>query len=376
MRILVLSKRQYTGKDLLDDHYGRLYEIPAALAKQGHQVTGLTLSYRSRTHGLYERPDSPGLRWYSINALPFGLLRYRHQLLETAHACQPDIIWACSDTPHALIGWFLKTKLGRPLVIDLYDNFESFGLNRIPGMTSLLRAACHKADGLSLVSNTLREYVYANYAAAAPSVVIGNGIRDDLFFARDRAVARSRLGLPSNARLIGSAGAIDSSRGIDDLFKAFLRLAKQDENLWLVHAGPKDSMPSKFHHERIIDLGILPQEQIPWLLSALDVAVICNRDSAFGRYCFPQKFYEAIACGTPLVAAAVGDVASLLQHRPECLYPPGDHDGLAARISQLFMQPSQPGLPVLTWQHEARRLEAFFQSICRNASAKSGGLSI
>ena len=44
MRILVLSKRQYTGKDLLDDHYGRIFEIPEELSKKGHAVRGVTLS--------------------------------------------------------------------------------------------------------------------------------------------------------------------------------------------------------------------------------------------------------------------------------------------------------------------------------------------
>jgi len=34
MRIVVLSKRQYTNKDVIDDRYGRLWEIPMALACQ------------------------------------------------------------------------------------------------------------------------------------------------------------------------------------------------------------------------------------------------------------------------------------------------------------------------------------------------------
>ena len=33
MKILFLAKRQYTAKDLLDDQFGRLFEIPKELAK-------------------------------------------------------------------------------------------------------------------------------------------------------------------------------------------------------------------------------------------------------------------------------------------------------------------------------------------------------
>ena len=37
MRILVLSKRQYMNKDLIDDLYGRFRELPLALAGLGHK---------------------------------------------------------------------------------------------------------------------------------------------------------------------------------------------------------------------------------------------------------------------------------------------------------------------------------------------------
>ena len=64
-KILVLTKRQYTHKDLLDDRFGRLREIPLELARRGHRVTGLCLSYRSREEDWVS--DGP-VRWKSINA--------------------------------------------------------------------------------------------------------------------------------------------------------------------------------------------------------------------------------------------------------------------------------------------------------------------
>jgi glycosyltransferase involved in cell wall biosynthesis len=99
---------------------------------------------------------------------------------------------------------------------------------------------------------------------------------------------------------------------------------------------------------------------VPVLLGALDVAIVCNRDSAFGRYCFPLKFYEAIACGTPLVAAAVGDVGRLLADRPECRYGPGNPEELALRVKQLFgTSKSSVELEVPTWCDRAGMLSGF-----------------
>lgn len=363
MRILILSKRQYTGKDLLDDRFGRLYEIPAALSSRGHDVLGIALSYRRRPDGWYQWRDFPNLRWLAINVLPYGLWRYPARLKEITRGFRPDLIWACSDTPHALLGWGLRKHLRCPLVIDLYDNFESFGLNRLPGMTSLLRAACRNADGLSMVSHTLDAYVGTHYGSAAQRIVIGNGVREDLFYPRNREDARAQLGLPSKAWLIGTAGAISTGRGIADMFRAFLHLATRYENLWLVHAGPRDATPSAYRHKRIIDLGILPHARVPVLLSALDVAVVCNRDSTFGRYCFPQKLHEIIACGTPLVAAAVGDVADLLRTWPDRLYSPGDFLALAGKIEDLLCHPAPLNQQPMTWSQETIKLETFFEAI-------------
>ena len=63
MRILVLTKRQYMGKDLLDDRFGRFRELPLELARLGHQVHGLCLSYRARNeaqcHRLYRLAGWP-----------------------------------------------------------------------------------------------------------------------------------------------------------------------------------------------------------------------------------------------------------------------------------------------------------------------------
>ena len=48
MKILVLTKRQYSGYDLLNHRFGRLRELPLELAGLGHVVMGIALSYRRR----------------------------------------------------------------------------------------------------------------------------------------------------------------------------------------------------------------------------------------------------------------------------------------------------------------------------------------
>jgi glycosyltransferase involved in cell wall biosynthesis len=106
------------------------------------------------------------------------------------------------------------------------------------------------------------------------------------------------------------------------------------------------------------------------LLNALDLAVICNRDSAFGRYCFPQKAYEIIACRVPLVAAAVGSMKELLTEYPACLYEPEKTNSLAQAIERQLQARTIVNLRAPSWAESAKNLEVFFRTVLGASSAE------
>ena len=360
MRILVIAKRQYTGRDVIDDRFGRIYEIPYHLANDGHSIIGLTLSYRPRSNNVL----NDNVKWQSVNLLPMGLPRYWQVLKQIMREHSPDLIWACADVIQISIGAHLKQRYGTRLVLDLNDNFESYGLTRLPGMTYMLKRACRLADGLTLMSHSLDDYIRENYATDALSVVAPSAINDNLFYPRDRDESRASLGLPLNAKLIGTGGGIVSSRGIAAMFKAFELLKSEIPDLYLVYAGPRDKTPQNFSAERTIDLGILNQQQMPFLFSALDVGIVCNLDSTFGRYCFPQKLYEIIACGTPVVATSVGDVRVALKDARHSLFEPEDHQTLAECVREhLRGSRTAPAIPAQTWRSRASDVDTFFRQI-------------
>ncbi|HYG04847.1 MAG TPA: glycosyltransferase family 4 protein [Stenotrophomonas sp.] len=353
MHVLVLCKRQYTSRDLLDDRYGRLYEIPEHLAALGHRVTGVTLSYRRRHQARQLSPA--GVSWNSFNVLPAGPLKLLEAVRRLRKRDRPDVLWASSDAPCAVAGRLIARHLGIPLVVDLYDNYESFGLTRLPGMAAAFRRTCRDAAGLSVVSQTLADHLQHTLAPQGAVRVIGNGINPDLFHPMGQADCRRALQLPAHARLIGCAGALDASRGIADLFEAFLQLAEHHPDLHLVIAGPRDATPGRYRHPRIIDLGLLPWQRVPLLLNGLDVSIVCNRDDAFGRYCYPLKLQESLACDIHVVAAAVGDVPALLEGDVTALYRAGDSHSLADAIIAKLASSARPARPVrpADWQQRA-----------------------
>lgn len=356
MRVLVLCKRQYTGKDLLDDRYGRLFELPAELAARGHEVAGLACAYRPRGRSFRL---GAGVRWWSVDAWP-SPLAWRRQCDAIQSELHPQVIWASSDAIHAVAAVGLGRKWGIPVVVDLYDDYESFGLTRLPGLRRMFRRACARAEAVSVVSHALAETVRRRTPNAAPIEVISNGAPAG--FGSDmptREEARRRLGLPLELRLVGTAGALDASHGIDDLLHAYAVLHERHADVRLVVAGPRDGATARALGRGVIDLGTLLHERIPWLYAALDVGVCCNRDSAFGRACYPLKLVEMLACGLPVVAASVGDAAMLLQERPHCLYPAGDANTLVQRLeAQLSAPVTVPKKVAMSWRALAEKLEA------------------
>lgn len=360
MRVLVLCKRQYTKRDLLNDRYGRLFELPASLAARGHEVVGLVCAYRPR--GASFRLEA-GVRWWSVDALP-SPLAWRRQCDVIRNDVCPQVIWASSDAIHAVAAVSLGRKWDIPVVVDLYDDYESFGLTKLPGLRRMFRRACARADAMSVVSRALKDTVRCRIPNAPPVEVISNGVPAG--FGSDmptREEARRRLGLPLESRLVGTAGALDISRGIADLLHAHALLRERHTDVRLVVAGPRDGVTAHALGEGVIDLGILPHEHIPWLYSALDVGVCCNRDSAFGRACYPLKLIEMLACGLPVVAASVGDAAMLLQGYPGCLYPAGDANALMQRLeTQLSAPITVPKGVAMPWWMLAEKLEALLHA--------------
>ena len=102
---------------------------------------------------------------------------------------------------------------------------------------------------------------------------------------------------------------------------------------------------------------------MPVFLNGLDVAVVCNRDSSFGRYSFPQKAWEIIACGVPLVAADVGAMKDLMRDHPQCLFTPDDPASLARAISGQLVKPTTIDGKVPSWSDLAAQLETFLLEV-------------
>lgn len=340
------------NKDLIDDRFGRFREIPLSLAQKGHNVQGLCLSYKTKKEGWFH---DGSVTWRSINSTPLllpGLLRF---ILGARTLCKKaDVIWACSDSIYGIIGHMLSTKYGIPLIFDLYDNFEYFLMARLPGIKQFYRYVVKNCDAVTCVSRPLANLVTSS-GRNKPTFILENAVRKDLFMPMSKEECRKVLNLPQHIRIIGTAGALTKDRGIKVLFEAFDIFRKKNENIHLAVAGPRNlTIPKDI---KIHDLGILPLEKVPVLLNSLDVGVICNQKNEFGKYCFPQKTREMMACNIPIIAANIGSMKELFADKPEWVYAPGDSKSLAKVLENRLVDSTTAYEKPPTWFDLANKLE-------------------
>jgi glycosyltransferase involved in cell wall biosynthesis len=332
----------------------------------GHKVKGVCLSYRKRKEGsfFWKSVEGEGVEWVSFNVISSFLkyLKYLHHQL--CHS-KPDVILASSDCFHIIWGVLLGKAYRVPCVVDLYDNYEFYKLSKFPGIILIYRLFLRKADAISCVSKPLKKFLVETCQPQGEIQVIGNAVDKTLFYPRSMADCRKYFGLSKDITIIGTGGALDANRGINNLYRAFESLAEDNPHIYLVVAGVGNRDDPVFDHLNVVDLGILPYEEMSLFFNVLDVAVICNQSNGFGQYCFPQKAYEILACKTAVISADIGVMSDLFKDYPECLFNPESETELVDKVNEQLKRSSEIDVSINTWIEQAEKFERLINKLVK-----------
>lgn len=348
-------------KDLLNDLFGRFREIPFELAKRNNCVIGLCLSYANKKEGLFLDGQ---VSWRSINAtflkLP-GLFRFIK--IAQSYAKQSDVIWTCSDSFYGVIGCVIGKICKVPVIFDIYDNFDEFFVAKLPITKQLYHWAIRQSDAITCLSSSFAIFIGKKYKRTHHVYPIEFAVRNDLFKPLNKNHCRRMLNLPPDAFLIGTAGGLFRNRDVHLLIDAFVQLREKYPNMQLALAGPLDRNLLIPNDDRTHYLGVLPFNRVPYFMNSLDIAVVCYADDNFGKYCFPQKTREFMACDIPVVAARVGSLKELFQDHPEWLYEPANVQSLVQVLENRIYDRKTDYTAPPTWGDLAQILEKIILQI-------------
>ncbi|MFY1674942.1 D-inositol-3-phosphate glycosyltransferase [Plantactinospora sp. WMMB334] len=256
------------------------------------------------------------------------------------------------------VGWLAKERWGVPLVHTAHTlakvkNVRLAEGDRPEPKARVIGEEQVVAEADRLVANTTVEArdLISRYSADPERVeVVRPGVDLDRFtparLGREeaaRAAARRRLGLPERGAIVAFVGRIQPLKAPDVLLHAFAEMRiRQPEiarSLTVVIAGgPSGSGLEK--PTSLIELAgrlgvadavrfLPPQtgEDLPALYRAADLVAVPSHNESFGLVAL-----EAQACGTPVVAAAVGGLVTAVRDGVSGVLVDGHHPPDWARV--------------------------------------------
>ncbi len=165
----------------------------------------------------------------------------------------------------------------------------------------------------------------------------------------DRAEARRRLGLPSDAPIVLQLGRLVPRKGADNVVRAFSRIRRCVPDALLVIAGGETDDPDPEATPEIARLmevadaedvreachfvGRRPRAELKEWYAAADLFVTTPWYEPFGI-----TPVEAMACGTPVIGSRVGGIQyTVADGVTGLLVPPRDPDALGEAAARLLL---------------------------------------
>lgn len=268
-----------------------------------------------------------------------------------------DIILAAWAYPDGVAAARLAAKHRVPLVTMVLGS-DVNELARRPQLRRQIRWGLGQAGRVLTVSRALADRVEALGIPRERVVVRHNGVDGERFFPRDRSALRRELGLPDDRPLVCYVGNLKPEKGAAVLVEAMVRLRRHhhraDVLLLVVGGGPlEDSMRRRVEaaglQEQVQFCGRRPHAETAAWIGAADMLCL----PSFREGC-PNVVLEALACGRPVVASAVGGVPELIDGRCGALVPAGNPEALADALAGTLAARWEPEalrarVPYLSW---------------------------
>jgi len=288
------------------------------------------------------RTDGLGLAFQLavLRRLPGLAKAYGFDIVHANHAYMSDLL--ARRRLSAIPTLTVHTTLGSQIqgTLRAGDSVPRDGSERAVARWRLLlrrieRRYLRRTPALVYVSRWVRDHAIARYGLEPRfETVIPNGVDT----ARLNGASRGGEGDPrsDDGRTLLFAGRLLALKGIGTLLGALSRL---DPEVRLLLAGPGDATQWTRYADRLgVDrgryefLGPVPYGCMPALYRRAAAVVL----PSFAESC-PMVALEAMACGTPLIAARAGGVTEIVRDGATgWLFPPGDVDGLVERIETVF----------------------------------------
>ncbi len=293
-------------------------ELGINLAKKGYEVHFIT----------YERPARLNVfmnNVYFHEVLPFKYSLFKYTPYETTLAGRLvdvvmneklDLLHVHYAIPHAAVAFMaksiLKTKgVNIPVITTLHGTDITL-VGKDPALSTVVEFSINNSDGVTAVSNFLKESTYNNFNISREIDVIYNFIDFDKFKRTDKEHFKKAIA-PNGEKILTHISNFRTVKRAEDAIYVFQKVyEKIPSKLLMIGDGPERSKMEKICREigicgEIRFLG--KQGAIEELLSISDLFLLPSSNESFGLAAL-----EAMALEVPVISTDVGGIPEVNIH--------------------------------------------------------------
>jgi N-acetyl-alpha-D-glucosaminyl L-malate synthase BshA len=312
MKIGIICYPTYGGSGVVATELGK------ALASAGHEVHFITYTQPPRLDFFSEN-----IFYHEVSVASYPLFEYlpyesalASKMVDVTVNEQLDLIHVHYAIPHASAAYLAKQILKYkgihvPVITTLHGTDITL-VGRDPSFEPVVTFSINESDGVTAVSESLRNDTYSSFEILSAIEVIPNFI--DLNRFHNQPKGHFKLAIcPNGEKLLMHTSNFRKVKRIEDIIQVFAKVQKQvPAKLLLVGDGPERSGIESLCRELGVaaDVRFLGKlDTIEEALSMADLFFLTSEKESFGLAAL-----EAMACEVPVISSNAGGIPEVNIH--------------------------------------------------------------
>jgi N-acetyl-alpha-D-glucosaminyl L-malate synthase BshA len=322
-------------------------ELAISLAKKGHEIHIVSYAPPFRLRSFH-----PNIFFHEVEIASYPLFKYppyalglATKLVELVETYDLELIHAHYAIPHAASAYLAKQILdprGIKIITTLHGtDITLVGTDR--SFHRVIKFAIEKSDGVTTVSNSLKQQTIQEFNLEREIRVITNFIdpdRPSLY--RNQCDRKSYA--PQGEKILMHASNFRPVKRVRDVVRIFEKVrAKIPAKLILIGDGPERKFCKQMVKELKLDDDVKflgEQDHLEPLFFCADLFLLPSEKESFGLTAL-----EAMNCGVPVIASDTGGLPEVITHgETGYLYPVGEIEKMAECSIELLSDPQKHDL--------------------------------